>query len=368
MKGTHKVGVQLSGGLDSRTIVASIDKKHYPIHTFTFGKPNCDDARFAQMVANKLGTNHHFFDFKPDDLASYAEKTVYLTDGMKNCVHAHRMHTYREMREFIEVGLSGFAGDLIIGGSYITNEILTAKNDNGFTQVVYNQMVGEFSEEFISNLFEKKYYDKKIKYSAPNSLKQLLQNYNNKLFANRSDCLFLHLSRVTRFTINGLIIIHSQLEYRCPFYDNDFMDFILKIPIDLRVNSRIYIKMIETLFPTISKIPWQKTGMPLTASNLQLKTHNKIKGAKRRINRITGKTIFEDTRNYADYDEWMRNSKKLREYILNILLDERTLARPYFNPDCIKEILDLHISGERNYSELIGRLLTFELWHRQFLD
>ena len=31
------------------------------------------------------------------------------------------------MREFIDVGLSGLAGDLIIGGSYLTNEILTAK-------------------------------------------------------------------------------------------------------------------------------------------------------------------------------------------------------------------------------------------------
>ena len=72
------------------------------------------------------------------------------------------------------------------------------------------------------------------------------------------------------------------------------MDFILKIPIDLRVNSRIYIKMIETLFPTISKIPWQKTGMPLTASNLQLKIHKKIKGAKR-IPAIVplGKEIFK---------------------------------------------------------------------------
>ena len=81
-----------------------------------------------------------------------------------------------------------------------------------------------------------------------------------------------------------------------------------------------------------------------------------------------GKTIFEDTKNYADYDDWMRNSKKLRRYIMDILLDERTLARPYFNKKCIKEIIDLHMCGKKNHSELIGRLLTFELWHRLFLD
>ena len=135
---------------------------------------------------------------------------------MLNCIHAFRIQTYTEMREFIDVGLSGLAGDLIIGGSYLTNEILTAKNDNEFTHAVYNIMMGEFNEEFISGLFDKTYY-KSISYTVFESFKQLLQNYNNKLYANRSDHFFLHLSRVTRFTINGLVIMHNQLEYRCPF-------------------------------------------------------------------------------------------------------------------------------------------------------
>ena len=85
---------------------------------------------------------------------------------------------------------------------------------------------------------------------------------------------------------------------------------------------------------------------------------------KERINRITGGRFPKDTKHFADYDNWMRNDKKLRDYILNILLDKRTLERHYFNQKQIKEILDSHMNGEKNYSELIGRLLTFELWHR----
>jgi asparagine synthase (glutamine-hydrolysing) len=110
MNGNHKVGVPLSGGIDSRTIVASIAKKYYPIHTFTFGKRNCDDARFAQMVANKLGTNHHFFELKPDDLASYAEKAVYITDGMKNCVHAHVSNILSGIDQKVAVVFDGMQG------------------------------------------------------------------------------------------------------------------------------------------------------------------------------------------------------------------------------------------------------------------
>jgi asparagine synthase (glutamine-hydrolysing) len=363
MKGKHRIGVPLSGGLDSRTTVASIPKKYYPVHTFTFGKPNCRDAIIAKKVANKLGAVHHFFELKPSDLVSDAEKAVYITDGMLNCIHAFRIQTYTEMREFIDVGLSGLAGDLIIGGSYLTNEILTAKNDNEFTHAVYNIMMGEFNEEFISGLFDKTYY-KSISYTVFESFKQLLQNYNNKLYANRSDHFFLHLSRVTRFTINGLVIMHNQLEYRCPFYDNDFIDFIVTIPVNLRVNSRIYRKTLKRMFPDISHIPWQKTGLPITPTNWQIRIHERLKDFKERINRITGGRFPKDTKHFADYDNWMRNDKKLRGYILNILLDKRTLERHYFNQKQIKEILDSHMNGEKNYSELIGRLLTFELWHR----
>jgi hypothetical protein len=78
--------------------------------------------------------------------------------------------------------------------------------------------------------------------------------------------------------------------------------------------------------------------------------------------------LFANPNDFASYDDWMRHNKKLREYIFSILMDERISKRPYFNQKYIKEILDIHTSGKKNYSELIGRLMTFELWNRLFID
>jgi len=366
MKGNYRVGVPLSGGLDSRTIVASIDKKHYPIHTFTFGKPNCDDARFAQKVANKLGTDHHFFEFKPDDLASYAEKAVYITDGLQNCIHAHRMQTYNEIRKIMDVALSGWMGDSIIGNPYITDDL---DNTEDKFQLFIRTSTYYAPIDLLRNLFNDNYFpliEKKINFSKDYILR-IDENVDIKSSSTR--LMYYNLKeKHRRFTLMGLVLVRNSLEVRTLFSDYDHVDFNLKIPPIFKIEKRLYKKMILTMFPYLANTPYQKTGLPLNASQFQIKIHNKIKGVKRRINRITGKNIFEDTRNYADYDDWMRENKKLREYILDILLDERTLARPYFNPNCIKEILDLHMSGKKNYSELIGRLLTFELWHRQFLD
>lgn len=87
MVGDHRFGVSLSGGLDSRSILAAIDKEYLPIHTFTFGFSGCDEAKIAQKIAKKRGTIHKFLELKPDCFVSSAEKGVWITDGMFNVVH-----------------------------------------------------------------------------------------------------------------------------------------------------------------------------------------------------------------------------------------------------------------------------------------
>ena len=55
----RKVGVFLSGGLDS-TLVARIYKDHLPeVHSFAIGLEGSPDLKFAAMAAAEIGTVHH---------------------------------------------------------------------------------------------------------------------------------------------------------------------------------------------------------------------------------------------------------------------------------------------------------------------
>ena len=63
---------------------------------------------------------------------------------------------------------------------------------------------------------------------------------------------------------------------------------------------------------------------------------------------------------------WMRN--ELKDLIMTVLLEPRTLQRGYFNPEGIRRLLDEHFRGRRDHSGRIWRLLIFELWHRNFLE
>jgi asparagine synthase (glutamine-hydrolysing) len=95
-------------------------------------------------------------------------------------------------------------------------------------------------------------------------------------------------------------------------------------------------------------------------------------GGKSKVNGLLQKIgmppLFKDKRNYVDYENWMRDNKELREYIYDTILSDRALNRGYFNPDFIRKLIDEHMSGKKNNTQLIGLLLTFELFNRMFID
>ena len=63
---------------------------------------------------------------------------------------------------------------------------------------------------------------------------------------------------------------------------------------------------------------------------------------------------------------WYRDA--LAQYVREILLDSRSLARPYLERSGVEEIVRGHLKGNRNYTNEIHQLLTLELVHRLFID
>jgi len=64
--------------------------------------------------------------------------------------------------------------------------------------------------------------------------------------------------------------------------------------------------------------------------------------------------------------DWMRN--ELKEQFLAVLLEPRTLQRGYFRPNAVRSLVKEHMTGRRNRSGVLWRMLVFELWHRNFLE
>jgi asparagine synthase (glutamine-hydrolysing) len=63
---------------------------------------------------------------------------------------------------------------------------------------------------------------------------------------------------------------------------------------------------------------------------------------------------------------WYRD--ELAEYVREMLLDRRSLARPYIVPQAVQRMVGHHLNGVGNYTMEIHRLLALELTHRLFID
>jgi asparagine synthase (glutamine-hydrolysing) len=63
---------------------------------------------------------------------------------------------------------------------------------------------------------------------------------------------------------------------------------------------------------------------------------------------------------------WYRDA--LANYVRGMLLDSRTLSRPYLERNGLEHMVQRHVSGTGNYTLAIHKALTLELLHRQFLD
>jgi asparagine synthase (glutamine-hydrolysing) len=63
---------------------------------------------------------------------------------------------------------------------------------------------------------------------------------------------------------------------------------------------------------------------------------------------------------------WYRDA--LAKYVEEMLLDPRTLSRPYLEPKGLEAVVRGHLHGGLNYTNEIHKVLTLELIHRLFVD
>jgi asparagine synthase (glutamine-hydrolysing) len=114
------VGAFLSGGLDSSTVVAFMQRaSSIPVQTFTAGSadPRYDEAPFARDVARHLGTEHHEIVISGEDTLAVVPKLPFIYDepfADSSQVPAFLISQLARTR--VTVALTGDGGDELFAG------------------------------------------------------------------------------------------------------------------------------------------------------------------------------------------------------------------------------------------------------------
>jgi asparagine synthase (glutamine-hydrolysing) len=370
------LGAFLSGGIDSSAVVAMMSHAAGVIKTFSIGfdEAEYDELRYARLVAERFGTEHHELVVRPDAAAILPKIAWHYDEPFGDSSAVPTYYVAQMTRRYVTVALNGDAGDENFGGydRYVAN-LLAASFDrwpgagllrrairwglrlwpqggrrtslltrgrrflDGLTEVPerryarwFCHFYGDRKDELLSPEF-------RASLGGADALDLLLSAYRESDAPDFADATLgvdaaLYLPDDLLVKVDIASMAHS-LEARSPFLDHEFMEFAATIPSNLKVRGRtkkyILKRALADLLPKeILHRPKMGFGVPI--------------------------------------DHWLRH--ELRELAYDTLLGPRGLARGYFRRGTVQRLLDEHVGGKANWHYLLWTLLMLELWHRTYVD
>jgi asparagine synthase (glutamine-hydrolysing) len=369
MKDKLRYGISLSGGLDSRAVLAAIDpEKRKSITTLTYGPLDCDEVRIAEKVAKKCGTVQRSIEITPQLIIQNAEQEVWLSDG-RNSIHVSYFHpVYKQIRGDVDVFFDGLEFGAMAGGSYLKKHRVRGESkEELFRDIQRDRRL--FRDDEILRLFAPKYRD--LVTEAP--LKAFEAQYDkitNIDPRTAFDEFFWRTHLVYWSTWH--VYIMNLLEVSCPTVDNDLVATMYRIPPEKRLNHRIYRLFLKHLSPELAGIPYNRTMLPASWPLVFWNAGRAYRFGKERLKQrlyaaSRGRVHIRNKRTYVDEVAWMRVNEEWKSYFRTLLLAGNSALREYLDQDYMRCLIQQHEEGTCDNSAKILRLATFELFLRQFL-
>ncbi len=354
--GQEQVGMSLTGGLDSRMIMAWLKPSPRSLRCYTFGdgggRRQCRDVVVAQQVASACEQLHEVIPVGKEFLSRfshYAERTVYLSDGCVDLTHSPDLYLNERARQIAPVRMTGNYGSEVLRRSVAFKPGMP--------------VAGLFSPDFLPHI-----------HAAGQTYASLLQG-NPVSFAVFRQAPWHHY---------GLLALEeTQLSLRSPYLDNDLVRTVFRAP-KSALGDDVCLRLIAEGDPVLRKIRTDR-GLNGSSRSLSAVAHRSVlefffraeyaydSGMPQwaaRIDHLLSpfhpERVFLGWHKFHHFRIWYRDT--LSGYVRDILLDPRSLARPYIEPRQIRTIVEGHLKGYRNYTAEIHKLLTLELLHRVFLD
>lgn len=365
------LGVFLSGGIDSSSIVAMmarfVNPKDIKTFSISFAEKSFDESSHARRVAAYFGTDHREQMCTPNDLLKlmpmvgdfldepFADPSVIPTFALSNFT-----------REHVKVALGGDGGDELFAGyptyqaesfargymalpSFIRKgviepiaRLLPVSDENisfdfklrKFLKGVYVEgpsrhmvWMGAFSPEEEARL---------LAFDVPEGIfadvARLAKGYEKASAGNRLLYIYKRLylaedilTKVDRASMG------TSLECRAPFLDHELVEFVARLPYGMKL-KRLRMKhilkeaMSHVLPRDIVKRPKKGFGIPVA--------------------------------------KWIKGP--LKELVLDLLSIDRIRKEGFFRPEAVSQILTDHFSGRADNRQKIWTLIMFEQWFERW--
>jgi asparagine synthase (glutamine-hydrolysing) len=351
--GGQPIGIALTGGLDTRVIMAwrNAAPRSLPCYTWCGTYRDSQDVLVGRKVADACRQSHQVVTVGAEFLSQfsrYAERSVYLTDGCVEVGRSPDLFVSEKAREIAPVKVVGTYGSEVLRHARMFKPV--------------DPTPGLFGQELLSYV------------------SQARSTYQGLLRDNPVTFVAFRQSPWQHYGI--LAIEQTQLTVRSPFLDNEFVKTAYRAPQSANGPAEVRLRLIADANPALARIRSDRgvgsRGLFGIAARGLLEFTFKseyaydygmpqwVAGIDHRFAGLHLERLFLGRHKFAHFRVWYRDA--LAEYVRQMLLDPRTLARPYLNRKGVEATVRGHLRGDRNYTNEIHKLLTLELLHRLFLD
>jgi asparagine synthase (glutamine-hydrolysing) len=353
--GHEQAALSLTGGVDSRMILACAPRAPGALPCYTFGGPNrdCADVTISRRVAQICRQPHETITLDGNFFAQFpalVEKTVYVTDGVLDPTGATDLFLNRIARQIAPARVTG------LNGGEVLRRLVMFKPDRRLRW-----------ESFAPQLTE--------------PIQAAAETYAEEIRGHRLS--FTAFKQPAWHLYSRLSLERSQLTIRTPYFDNDLVALAFQAPPEMRgiepalgliAHGNPALRTLGTdrarrlnSIPglTFAQHQWQEftfkaeyaydSGMPQWLARLD-----------HMFAPFHFEKLFLGRHKLHHFRVWYRD--QLSGYVRDVLLDSRARGRSYLNGPALERLVGSHTTGRANHTTEIHQLLTLELLQRQLID
>lgn len=356
------LGAFLSGGIDSSSVVALMSRhSNEPVKTFSIGflESQFNELQYAREVARQYKTDHHERVLEPESVNLLTTLVHAYDEPFADNSAIPTYYVTKFAREYVTVALSGDGGDELFAGYTDYAKLRNIKRYNflpslvckplakGLHSCIPNTMKGKglsyllskggnsigahitvFNQHERKKLYSRHIYDKLKGSYAESQKEKIIRNSTTEEYVSRMQELDIRSYLVDDIlTKVDVVSMQNSLEVRIPFLDHKFVELTLNIPAQYKICNReqkyIFKKAMSPYLPA-SVINHKKQGFTVP------------------------------------FKVWFK--KDLKEYVDDRFLATHSRLSDYLNMDYVRNVVNDHRRGSRDFTTKIWSLLFFDAW------
>ena len=368
------LGAFLSGGIDSSMITYYLTKNsNKKVQTFNigFGEKSFDESSFARQIADFLGTDHHGEIFTVIELLEILPAVIAKLDepfGDASLLPTYLLSQFT--RENVTVALSGDGGDEVFAGypTYYARKLAGYVPKWSYPLFRFGAGLLPVNDGNISFDFKAKKFAEELDYEPDLRHQLWLGSFNpaqkRSMYSKEvlnlvrskdhvADVVCSHMKNCDtennwerslfldmRFYLQDNMLVKvdrtsmmNSLETRVPFLDHTVVEYVLRIPANLKYRgrtSKYILKQLAKRYIPENVITRPKKGFGIPVA------------------------------------KWIKG--ELKELVLDTFSESKIKREGFFDHHYLKSLLDDHFAGRRDNRKLIWTLLVFEMWYTSIYE